>query len=291
MEIHFGPGPFVSPLKPFVRLPLCRKGKSLTRKFHQFMAKTSLRLLVVDDSEQDAALLRTEIEREGYQLVLHRVDSEMALVEALHATEWDLVIADESMPRMNSREALAIVKRHGRDIPFILYSGTISSQRASQAMRDGVQDYVCKGEISRLIPSIERELRNAAIRKAAKKAESHVYRLAYYDSLTGLPNRNYLCERMSEQFAAQPAATSAVVFLCRQFHAPERQFRVRDRRWTDASDCPAPGAVLRGQGSAFKVAGRRIPDVCPGCCRPRGNRCVDAMRHPKFFNTVFPRYP
>ena len=177
------------------------------------MAKTSLRLLVVDDSEQDVSLLRMEIEREGYQLFIRRVDTEAALVEALHSTDWDLVIGDESMPKMNSRDALAIVKRHGRDIPFILYSGTISSQRASQAMRDGMDDYVCKGEIARLIPSIERELRNAAIRKAAKKAESYVYRLAYYDPLTGLPNRNYLCERMSEQFAAQPEAMAAVIFL------------------------------------------------------------------------------
>ena len=177
------------------------------------MAKTSLRLLVVDDSEQDVSLLRKEIEREGYQLAIRRVDTETALVEALHSTDWDVVIADESMPKMNSRDALAIIKRHGRDIPFILYSGTISSQRASQAMRDGMDDYVCKGEIARLIPSIERELRNAAIRKAAKKAESYVYRLAYYDPLTGLPNRNYLCERMSEQFAAQPEAMAAVIFL------------------------------------------------------------------------------
>jgi diguanylate cyclase len=177
------------------------------------MSKPSLRLLVVDDSEEDVALLRAEFANYGYELVLRRVDAEPALRDAIHETEWDLIVADESMPKLNSHDALTVLKRSGKDIPFILYSGTVGSGLAAQAMRNGVQDYVCKGEFTRLIPSIEREVRNAAIRRAAKQAESHVYRLAYYDPLTGLPNRNYFCERVSEQLAARPAGRAAVIFL------------------------------------------------------------------------------
>jgi diguanylate cyclase len=173
----------------------------------------SMRLLVVDDSEEDVALMRAEFAREGHVPVMRRVDTEGDLRDALHTADWDLVIADESMPRLDSRGALGIVRKSGKDIPFIICSGTMSDRLASNAMREGVQDFVAKGDFARLIPSIEREVRNAEIRKAARKAESHVYRLAYYDPLTGLPNRNYFCERVNEQIAARPDMSAAVIFL------------------------------------------------------------------------------
>ena len=172
-----------------------------------------MRLLIVDDSSADAELLRLEFEKEGYNPVSCRVESESDLRDALHTAEWDMVIADDSMPRLNSMQALSVVKKSGRDIPFIIYSGTMNHRNAAVAMRDGVHDYVVKGDFSRLIPSVERELKNAAVRKAMKRAESHVYRLAYYDQLTGLPNRNYFCERVGEQLSAQPDMKGVVVFV------------------------------------------------------------------------------
>ncbi|HVY08440.1 MAG TPA: GGDEF domain-containing response regulator [Burkholderiales bacterium] len=172
-----------------------------------------MRLLIVDDSPEDVDLLKLEFEREGYRPVSRRVDTESELREALHTAEWDMVIADDSMPRLNSLQALSVLKKSGRDIPFIIYSGTMSHRSAALAMREGVHDYVGKGDIARLIPSVERELKNAAMRKAMKRAESHVHRLAYYDQLTGLPNRNYFCERLTEQFAARPDQKGAVIFV------------------------------------------------------------------------------
>ncbi|MBI3529219.1 MAG: GGDEF domain-containing response regulator [Betaproteobacteria bacterium] len=177
------------------------------------MPRQSMRLLIVDDSPADVELLRFEFEREGYNPVSCRVETESDLRDALHTAEWDMVIADDSMPRLNSMQALNAVKKSGRDIPFIIYSGTMNHRNASVAMREGVQDYVVKGDFARLIPSVERELKNAAVRKAMKRAESHVYRLAYYDQLTGLPNRNYFCERVGEQLNAQPDMKAAVVFV------------------------------------------------------------------------------
>jgi diguanylate cyclase (GGDEF)-like protein len=172
-----------------------------------------MRLLVVDDCPEDVDLLKLEFEREGYHTVSLRVDTEGDMRDALHTAEWDMVIADDSMPCMNSLQALQILKKSGRDIPFIIYSGTMNHRSAAMAMREGVHDYVGKGDIARLIPSVERELKNAAMRKAMKRAESHVHRLAYYDQLTGLPNRNYFCERVNEQFAARPDLEGTVIFV------------------------------------------------------------------------------
>ena len=171
-----------------------------------------MRLLIVDDSADDVELLRIEFEREGYRPVSRRVDTEGDLRDALHTVEWDMVIADDSMPCLNALQALDVVKKSGRDLPFIIYSGTMNHRNAAMAMREGVHDYVAKGDLARLIPSIERELKNAAVRKAMKRAESHVHRLAYYDQLTGLPNRNYFCERVGEQLLARPDMKAAVIF-------------------------------------------------------------------------------
>ncbi len=172
-----------------------------------------MRLLIVDDSPDDVELLRIEFEKEGYKPVSRRVDTEGDLRDALHTAEWDMVIADDSMPCLNSLQALDVVKKSGRDMPFIIYSGTMNHRTAAMAMREGVHDYVGKGDFARLIPSVERELKNAAVRKAMKRAESHVHRLAYYDQLTGLPNRNYFCERVSEQLMASPELEAAVIFV------------------------------------------------------------------------------
>jgi len=172
-----------------------------------------MRLLIVDDSEADAHLLGIELGREGNRLVTRRVETASEMRDALRESDWDIVISDDAMPRFNSLEALSVVKESGKDIPFIIYSGTMSDRTASMAMRQGVRDYVEKGDFSRLVPTIERELKSAAVRKAVKRAESHVYRLAYYDELTGLPNRNYFTERVAEQLAARSGAPAAVVFV------------------------------------------------------------------------------
>jgi diguanylate cyclase (GGDEF)-like protein len=172
-----------------------------------------MRLLIVDDSEADAHLLGLELGREGNRLVTRRVETAGEMREALRTSEWDIVISDDAMPNFSALDALAVVKEFGKDIPFIIYSGTMNDRTASLAMRQGVRDYVEKGDFSRLVPTIERELKSAAMRKAVKRAESHVYRLAYYDDLTGLPNRNYFTERVSEQLAAGGRSPAAVVFV------------------------------------------------------------------------------
>ncbi len=127
----------------------------------------SLRVLIVEDSEDDAALLIRHLERTGYQVEAFRVDARDAFERAIDNATWDVVISDHSMPHFSSLDALAVLKAHDRDCPFIIVSGTIGEDMAVDAMRAGAHDYVLKNNLARLVPAIERELGDAELRRQA----------------------------------------------------------------------------------------------------------------------------
>jgi signal transduction histidine kinase len=122
-----------------------------------------LRILLVEDDENDAALVLRHLRKSGYDVHYERVDTGAAMTEAL-VRPWDLVLSDFSMPTFSGPDALAVLKERQVDIPFIIVSGTIDDEMAVDAMRAGAQDFLTKGKFARLIPAIERELREAAIR-------------------------------------------------------------------------------------------------------------------------------
>src|SRR3984957_17369385 len=124
-----------------------------------------IRVLMVEDSEDDAALLVRELKRAGYDPVYERVWSGAAIESALARQSWDLVISDHGMPAFTGTEALQIVRRLAPDVPFIFVSGSIGEDIAVAAMRAGAQDYVMKGNIRRLAPAIDRELRESESRR------------------------------------------------------------------------------------------------------------------------------
>jgi DNA-binding NtrC family response regulator len=130
---------------------------------------TPLRLLLIEDSENDAVLLLRELRRIGYALVLTRVDNAQALIVSLENDEWDIVISDYILPGFGGLEALKIVREKGLDIPFIITSGKISDETAVIAMKAGASDYLSKDNFARLGPAIERELNEAVIRKEREK--------------------------------------------------------------------------------------------------------------------------
>src|SRR5215813_12576487 len=130
-----------------------------------------LRVLVVEDSENDALLLELELQRAGYDTTCHRVDNAEALTQALTTQPWDLVVADYVMPRFNGLEALALVKSRGLDLPFIVVSGHITDNTAVAAMKAGAHDYVMKDNLMRLGSAVERELRDAEGRRARRTAD------------------------------------------------------------------------------------------------------------------------
>jgi signal transduction histidine kinase/DNA-binding response OmpR family regulator len=136
----------------------------------------SLRLLIVEDLEDDALLVVRELRHAGYNVAFERVDTEEAMRSALAKQTWDLVLADYTMPRFSGLAALELLKTSENDIPFIIISGSIGEDLAVAAMKAGAHDYMMKHNLRRLIPSIERELREAEVRRQRRRAEEQVRR-------------------------------------------------------------------------------------------------------------------
>src|SRR5216110_1967201 len=131
-----------------------------------------LRVLMVEDSEDDAHLVLRELRGAGYDLTHERVDTAAALEAALDRHPWDLVIGDYSMPQFSGTAALAMLRERGLDVPYICVSGTITEELAVAAMKAGAHDYVTKGQLKRLLPAIERELREAQGRATLRATEA-----------------------------------------------------------------------------------------------------------------------
>lgn len=148
-----------------------------------------LHILIVEDSEDDAELLLLELRRGGYAPQFERVETPEALDEALGRKSWDIIVSDYTMPRFNGLHALKLAQEKGKDIPFIIVSGTIGEEVAVAAIKAGAHDYLIKGKLARLLPAIERELREVHMRQERREAEATIHRLAYTDPITGLPNR------------------------------------------------------------------------------------------------------
>jgi two-component system cell cycle sensor histidine kinase/response regulator CckA len=133
-----------------------------------------LRVLIVEDSDNDCELLVHELERGGYDLTHERVQTAEAMKAALRGAQWDVVLSDYSLPTFSGPEALAVLQATGSDVPFILVSGTIGEETAVTALKAGAQDYLVKGRLARLVPAIERELREAVARRDRIRLEDQL---------------------------------------------------------------------------------------------------------------------
>jgi diguanylate cyclase (GGDEF)-like protein len=164
-----------------------------------------LRVLIVEDSEDDALLIVRELKKGGLTLEHLRVDTPAALQAALSETSWDIVITDHNLPEFGSEAAILQVKQAGCDLPIIIVSGSIGEAVAVAAMKSGAHDYIMKDNLSRLVPAVERELREAQNRQQHLAAQKTIEHLAYHDVLTGLYNRAEF-ERRLEQALKQATA-------------------------------------------------------------------------------------
>jgi signal transduction histidine kinase len=138
------------------------------------MVQKPLHALIVEDSEDDALLIVREFERGGSEVVSERVDTAPAMQAALGRQRWDVVISDYSMPQFSGLGALQVLKESGLDLPFIIVSGAIGEDLAVEAMRLGAHDYVMKDRLIRLVPAVERELREAEVRRERRQAEQNL---------------------------------------------------------------------------------------------------------------------
>jgi len=139
-----------------------------------------LRVLLVEDSEDDAALLLRELRRGDYEVEFERVETAGAMQAALAQKTWDLILSDYSLPEFNAPQALEVMKASHLDLPFIILSGTIGEEVAVAALKAGANDFLVKGKFARLGPAIERELREAEVRREQRRAEDEIESLAKF---------------------------------------------------------------------------------------------------------------
>jgi signal transduction histidine kinase len=137
-------------------------------------ASPSLRVLLVEDSADDAELLGFELADQGYSAELTRVDTPRALDEALDTTRWDVVLCDHRLPSMDALSALSSVQARGLDLPFIIISSVISESSAVDVMRAGAHDFLFKHRLGRLGAVIERELRESSLRAERRRMQEQL---------------------------------------------------------------------------------------------------------------------
>jgi PAS domain S-box-containing protein len=169
---------------------------------------TPIRLLIVEDSEDDAVLIVRELRHGGYDPTFKRVETPEAMSAALAQQSWDIIIADYSMPGFSGLAALGLLHESGLDLPFIIVSGTIGEETAVASMRAGAHDYVMKDNLARLVPAVRRELHEAKVRWARNRAEEALreseerYRMLFESSpnlvaLIGLDGKIIDCNNMA----------------------------------------------------------------------------------------------
>ena len=136
-----------------------------------------LRVLLIEDSESDAALIVRHLSQAGYAVETTRVETADALRAALENPAYDAIIADYQLPQFDAPAALAIARQSGHDIPFLVVSGRVGEERAVALMKAGAQDCVMKNNLSRLGPAVAREMGDAVARRSLRLAEAERRRI------------------------------------------------------------------------------------------------------------------
>jgi len=196
--------------------------------------KQTLKILQVEDSESDAALIVRHMERAGYQVQARRVEDAAEMRQALDEEDWDVVISDHQMAQFDAPGALLILQESDRDLPFVVVSGAIGEELAVAMMKSGAHDYLLKSNLSRLAPAVEREIRDARTRQERKRAEAELResqdRLAIAVDATHLGTFDFdpragitiVSDSLKRQFGLAPDAEIAVETLLRGVHPEDR---------------------------------------------------------------------
>ncbi len=132
----------------------------------------SLRVLVVEDSVDDAFLIVRELSRGGFEMIWERVESAATMQAAMEMQTWDLIICDYSLPGFGGPAALALYQQKDLDIPLIMVSGVMGEALAVEMVKSGAHNYVMKDQLGRLVPAVRQELRAAQQRRVRKQAEA-----------------------------------------------------------------------------------------------------------------------
>ncbi len=168
-----------------------------------------LHVLIIEDCEDDALLLLRELQNGGYEPIYERVETPEDMRTALEQRNWDIIISDYVLPRFSGIDALSIYKEECLDMPFIIVSGNIGEDVAVDAMRAGAHDYIIKGNLKRLVPAVERELRETEMRRERSETEkafveqSRILETSFTHTLTPLVflDKDFNFIRVNEAYA------------------------------------------------------------------------------------------
>jgi diguanylate cyclase (GGDEF)-like protein len=160
---------------------------------------TSLNLLLLEDSPNDAELILDVLQEAGFELASRRVDSQADYLRELDQPP-DFILSDFSMPQFTARDALRLMKERGLDIPFIVVSGCIGEEMAVECMKAGATDYLMKDRLARLGHSISQALDRKRLKEDKQLAEQRLLLETFHDSLTGLPNRALFLDRLGRLY-------------------------------------------------------------------------------------------
>jgi PAS domain S-box-containing protein len=184
-----------------------------------------LDVLFLEDSEDDVLLVVRHLVKGGYAIDYQRVEAPDAFRAALVDRHWDIVISDYSLPGLNALMAIHIFKDQGPDIPFLVVSGAVGEETAVEVLKSGAHDVLIKNNLARLIPAVERELREASERRARRKAEESLaaseikFRRIVETAHEGIwlldprGRTTYMNRRMADMLALDPSETADATIL------------------------------------------------------------------------------